>query len=149
MNDRVIKMAYEVYPKKNDEKPFKYNIPPIPDVGYDFKNVVNSSKNGVSYYVAEVGVISGAFACVTLTIFCHLTVPNKPVSDASFYSLRIPPKTSMESFGSPENGLITIDDDGNIKYTQTTTDANIDGYNDGPTYRDCGVAVQTVYWVHK
>ena len=148
MNDRVIKMAYEVYPKKNDEKPFEYNVPPIPDVGYDFKNEVNSSKNGVSYYVLEVGVISGAFACVTLTIFCHLTAPNKPVSNALFYSLRIPPKTSIKSFGSQEDGLITIDDDGNIKYTQTTTD--IDKYDDpAGRDRDYGVAAQTVYWVHK
>ena len=141
-------MAYEVYPKKNDEKPFEYNMPPIPDVGYDFKNEVNSSKNGVSYYVLEVGVISGAFACVTLTIFCHLTAPNKPVSDVSFYSLRIPPKTSMVSFGSPEDGQLTIDNDGNIKYTQTTTD--IDKHDD-PERRDSdyGVAVQAVYWVHK
>lgn len=148
MNDRVIKMAYEVYPKKNDEKPFEYNIPPIPDVGYDFKNEVNSSKNGVSYYVLEVGVTCGAFVCVTLTIFCHLTVPNKPVSDASFYSLRIPPKVSAD-VGLPEDGLLMIDADGNIKYTQTTMDANIDGYDDGPARRQCGVAAQTVYWVHK
>lgn len=148
MNDRVIKMAYEVYPKKNDEKPFEYNMPPIPDVGYDFKNVVNSSKNGVSYYVAEVGVISGALVCVTLTIFCHLTVPNKPVSNASFYSLRIPPKVSAD-VGLPEDGLLMIDADGNIKYTQTTMDDNIDGYDDGPAYRHCGVAAQTVYWAHK
>lgn len=148
MKDRVIKMAYEAYPKKNDEKPFKYNVPPIPDVGYDFKNEVNSSKNGVSYYVLEVGVISGDLVCVTLTIFCHLTVPNKPVSDASFYSLRVPPKTSAD-VGLPEDGQITVDADGNIKYTQTTMDADIDGYDDGPAYRSCGVAVQSVYWAHK
>lgn len=154
-------MAYEIHPDANNvsggteggggtesggtspspSTSSQYNVPEIKEERYDFKNVVNSSKDGVTYYVAELVVKCGAFSFTTVTIFCHLTIPNKPVSNVLFYSLHTPPKHDYKE-DDASAGTLSIDAAGNIRYTQTSTDV-FD--SEQKTY---GIATQITYWSH-
>lgn len=148
-------MAYEMHPSFSDKgtggtegggteggvTSSPYNVPPIQEAGYDFKNIINSSKDGVTYYVAELVVTNGALSVTTVTIFCHLTVPSVPVSNVLFYSLHIPPKRNYTEIGGSSDEALSIDKDGNVRYTKTSADEYVTG-------KEYGIATQITYWSH-
>ena len=138
-------MAYEMHSNgAHNKSPLPYDVPPIQEEGYDFKNVTQSSKNGVTYYVAELVVKCGEWSLTTVTIFCHLTVSTVPVTNALFYSLHVPPKHNFVLVnGAPlDVNSMSIDADGNVRYTQK--------YTDFPNFQwGHGMAIQFVYWSHE
>lgn len=156
-------MSYETHLSLNGTRnespsPLPYDIPPIQEEGYDFKNVIQSSKNGVTYYVAELVVKCGEWSITTVTIFCHLTVSTVPVTNALFYSLHVPPKHNFVlNMGDPTDiRSVSIDADGNVRYTQKYADFDdywgsytIHETNVTTYFSDDGAAAQFVYWSHK
>lgn len=156
-------MAYEMHLPLNgahneSPSPLPYDVPPIQEEDYDFKNVIQSSKNGVTYYVAELVVKCGEWSITTVTIFCHLTVSTAPVTNALFYSLHVPPKHNFYLYmGYPTDICsVSIDADGNVRYTQKYTDfdkywgSNTEHDSTGvTTYLGGGAAAQFAYWSHK